>query len=129
MFGVKRILAALICLGISLVLCLTEFICIEKNADKFIKQLENIEEALYTEDRETASEIAKRIDDEWQDTVYIVDMLLYHDYVDQIGQDLSALSVYIEYEEEAEIYATCEKTKRQLKTLIENEKPTVENII
>lgn len=125
----NRFLAAMISLTIAAGLCITEYLCVKNSADKFISQIENIEKAMHEENIETALEYANNINKDWQETVSIVDMLLYHDYVDQIGTDLSTLSVYIQFDEEAELYATCEKAKRQLITLKENEKLTAENLI
>lgn len=72
---------------------------------------------------------ARETEKSWEDTVSMIDMLLFHDYVDEIGKNLSELESYIKYDEIAQLYAVCESTKEQLLSLKESELPVAKNII
>lgn len=129
MFGLKRIYTAIVLLIVVAILCTAEYTCVKHSSDEFIMKLESIEEAVRNGDVATARAQAERINDDWRETASTVDMLLYHDYVDEISAELAVLPAYIGSDEDAELFATCKRAKKRLTSLKESEKPTPENII
>ncbi|MGN0453041.1 MAG: DUF4363 family protein [Ruminococcus sp.] len=124
----KRIFAAIVLLCISGLLCFAEYSYVEKSVDKFTGMLDELK-AVSQENKDEAIKLAEEINTQWDETVVTIDMLLYHDYIDEIGVSLSTLESYIVYEERAELYATCEAAKKQLLSLKTSELPTAENVI
>lgn len=125
----KRMYAAVILLLIAVTLCVTEYICIGRCTDEYVRRIDNIEQMVSTGNMKKAAFSAREAEKNWKKTVSVIDMLLYHDYVDEIGRNLAALEAYINFEETAEIFATCESTKEQLRSLKESERPAARNII
>lgn len=125
----KRITLAVIFILLVTLLVYGEYSYVEKTVKKFTDDLSKIETALENGDYETALNISQKCDDSWKDNSRKMDMLLYHDYVDNVGDSFVSIRKYIEFDNEKEALLVCEKAKRQLQTLFESEKPLAENII
>ena len=125
----NRITLAIIFILLTGLLCAGEYIYVKDTVDNYSEDLSRIEEALDEGDAEKALKIAKRSDRDWQKDSGRIDMLLFHDYVDDIGEDICTIKMHIEKENYDEAAVTCEKTKRELYSLFESEKPLAKNII
>lgn len=125
----KRIYVAGILLLIAIGLCLTEYVSVSKYTDEYTKRIQKIEQMVESDNLKKASFAAKEAEKNWEETISIIDMLLFHDYVDDIGRNLAKLEPYIEKEELGEFFATCEETKEQLRSLEESELPVARNVI
>lgn len=125
----RRIIAAIVCLLISAGICTAQYCYVEYSTKKFISGIEEIEREMKRSNKESALLKSKQLCHSWDNTVKVTDMLLYHDYIYSIGTDIATLKSYIERDEDAEFFATCERVKHQLRILFDNEKPTAENII
>ena len=78
---------------------------------------------------ENAVSIAKSIKWEWQKSVNKMDMLLYHDYIDNISSNIQKLEILIEEKDTTSLLCTCKETVLMLDSLRNSEYPTAENII
>lgn len=125
----KRLYAAALLFLIVIGLCITEYVSINKCTDEYIERIDRIEEMVRAGSTQKASFAARETEKNWEETVSVIDMLLFHDYVDEIGRNLAQLESYIKYGEDAELFATCESTKEQLLSLKESELPDAKNII
>lgn len=125
----KRMYAAAVLLLIAVGLCITEYICIGKFTDEYTQRITIIENMVATGNTKKAAFCARETEKNWRKAASVIDMLLYHDYVDEIGNNLAELESYIIYGETAELYAVCENTKEQLRSLKESERPVAKNII
>ncbi|MBQ8000580.1 MAG: DUF4363 family protein [Ruminococcus sp.] len=125
----KRLYTAAVLFLIAIGLCIVEYVSINKYADEYVERIDRIEEMVKTGSTQKAAFAAREAEKNWEETVSIIDMLLFHDYVDEIGANLVQLEYYIKYGEEAELFATCESTKEQLLSLKESELPDAKNII
>ncbi len=125
----RRLYAAAVLLFIAIGLCVIEYESVCKCTDTYLQRIENIEKMVSDGKIKKAAFAARETEKNWEDTVTLIDMLLFHDYVDEIGRNLAELESLIVFEEEAELYATCENTKEQLISLKESELPVPKNII
>lgn len=125
----KRIYVALILLLLSTLFCTFEFIYISQTTDKYTKSIELIEKTIDNENYNKAEDIIKKTVNDWNDSVSTIDMLLYHDYIDDISYSMASIPKYLELKEYNEIVITCTKIKEQLNSLKKSELPLIENII
>ena len=125
----KRMYVALLMLMIAVSLCVAEYLCVEKYTREYVNRIDNIEKMYAKGEDKKAAFSAREAEKSWEKTVSVIDMLLFHDYVDEIGRNLSQLEAYIMFEDDASLYATCESTKEQLLSLRKSELPIAENII
>ena len=125
----RRLYAAAALLFIAIGLCVIEYKSINKCTDSYLQRIEIIEDMVSKGEMKKAEFTARETEKSWEDTVSMIDMLLFHDYVDEIGKNLSELESYIKYDEIAQLYAVCESTKEQLLSLKESELPVAKNII
>ena len=124
----NRIKTAIVILFLVTAFCVCEFVYVGNTVKEFIGRLDEIEKTYANEDYEEAHRLAKEADKGWNQRLEYVDMLLYHDYVSEIGVNIAGIADYIEYREDAEVFTNCKKTKRELESLFDNEKPSLANI-
>ena len=125
----KRLYMAATLLLVAIGLCIAEYVCISRCTDEYVNRIENIEDMVNTGSTGKAAFAARETEKNWEEKISVIDMLLFHDYVDEIGRNLATLESYILHEEEAEFFAICESTKEQLLSLKESELPDAKNII
>ncbi len=125
----RRLYAAVALLLIAIGLCIAEYVSVTKCTDEYVKRIDIVESMVKSGSYQKAAFAARETEKNWEETVSVIDMLLFHDYVDEIGRNLSELESYIIYDETAEIFAVCESTKEQLLSLKESELPVAKNII
>ena len=125
----KRMYAAGFLLLIAIGLCVAEYVCVRNCTDEYTKRIDLIEHMVENDSMDKAAFAARETEKSWEETIDIIDMLLFHDYVDDIGRNLARLESYIEKNELAEFFATCEEAKEQLRSLEESELPVARNVI
>lgn len=125
----NRVAVAIIIILLVTAFCTCEYLYVAKTVDEYITRIDEIEETYKSGDFEKATELANNADADWESRLEYVDMLLYHDYVNEIGVNFASIAKFVEYEEDAEVFANCEINRRELQSLIENEKPSLANII
>ncbi len=125
----SRIKAAIVILFLVTAFCVCEYVYVKDTVDEYIERLDIVEDTYRKGDYEEALELAKNTDKSWEKKLEYVDMLLYHDYVNEIGVNIACVAKYVEFKEDAEVFANCEMTKRELQSLYDNEKPSLANII
>ena len=124
----NRIKTAIVILFLVTAFCVCEFVYVGNTVKEFIGRLDEIEKTYANEDYEEALRLAKEADKGWNQRLEYVDMLLYHDYVSEIGVNIAVIADYVENREDTEVFTNCKKTKRELESLFDNEKPSLANI-
>lgn len=125
----SRIKTAIVMLIITATVCAVQYLYVAKTAAEFTGILDEVQTEYADDNRSEALRIAEDADRLWKKRIKYVDIFLFHDYVDSISYNLSQISKYVEYGEDASLYVTCDITKKQLKSLTDSEKPLVENIL
>ena len=125
----KRLFTALVLLVITAGICTFEFTLVRENSTKYINGIEGIEKSFSRGEKEDALSLTHNINSTWKDSVGSMDMLLYHDYVDDISNNFTKLELYIQKDDETAFYSTCRELKNQLDSLRKSEIPSLENIV
>ncbi|MBQ4569341.1 MAG: DUF4363 family protein [Ruminococcus sp.] len=125
----KRIYIAVILLVFTVLICSVEFIYISSSADKITERIENLCESYKKGNTESSLRYALETEKDWMKKVKRIDMLLYHDYVDEITKNIVNLKTYIAQEDAVGLYSTCNEILTQVSSLKSSELPTAQNII
>lgn len=125
----SRIKTAIAMLIITATVCTVQYLYVTKTVAEFSDLLDKVQTEYADDNKSKALKIAENADRLWKERIRYVDIFLFHDYVDNISYNLSQVSKYVEYGEDASLYVTCDITKKQLKSLTDSEKPLVENIL
>lgn len=125
----SRIKTAVVMLIITATVCTVQYLYVTKTVAEFTGILDEVQTEYADDNKSEALKIAENADRLWKKRIKYVDIFLFHDYVDNISYNLLQVSKYVEYEEDASLYVTCDITKKQLKSLTDSEKPLVENIL
>lgn len=125
----SRIKTAIVMLIITATVCAVQYLYVAETAAEFTGILDKVRTEYADDNKSEALRIAEDADKLWKKRIKYVDIFLFHDYVDSISYNLSQVSKYVEYGEDASLYVTCDITKKQLKSLTDSEKPLVENIL
>lgn len=125
----RRIYTAIALLLIAGLICATEYICIVNTVNDYTSRIDKLEKLMYDGQINEALDYSDDINKEWYDVSNKIDMLLYHDYVDNISVLLEALPDYIEYGDYSTMHATCKQAKKLLTSLRDSEYPILQNII
>ncbi len=125
----KRVYGALVILSLVAILCVAEYTCVCQNAKKYIEGIEYTEKCIRNQEVDKAIEYTELLNKNWKGTVSRIDMLLYHDYVDEIGTNLAEMQIHLGNEEYTSFFATSQRTKKELESLYNSEQPLAENII
>ncbi len=125
----KRIYIALILLILTVFICFVEFVYISSSASKITDKIEDVYKSYKEGYKESSLRYALETENDWQNKVKKIDMLLYHDYVDDITRNIVNLKTYITEEDAVGLYSTCNEILTQINSLKNSEFPTAENII
>lgn len=125
----KRIYIAIALLIITSAVCTYEYIFVSKSTEEYIVKVDRIEREYTKDNRSGAIKLSEELYNQWSHTVASMDKLLYHDYVDDISNNMSKLNIYISNRDTTEFYATCRELKNQLQSLKDSEIPKPENIV
>ena len=121
----SRIKTAVVMLIITATICTVQYLYVAKTVAEFTGILDEVQKEYADDNKSEALKIAENADRLWKKRIKYVDIFLFHDYVDNISYNLLQVSKYVEYEEDASLYVTCDITKKQLKSLTDSEKPLV----
>ncbi len=125
----KRIYIAAVLLIITVAICTVEFIYINSSVNKIAEKIESVHSLYKDGYKETSMKYALETEKAWQNKVNKIDMLLYHDYVDEITRNIVNLKTYIAEEDATGLYSTCNEILTQISSLKNSEFPTLDNII
>ncbi len=125
----KRFYVAVLLLIFTLSICGAEFIYINSCADNISEKIEKIYKAYSDGNKDRAMRYAIETEEDWEKRVNKIDMLLYHDYVDDITKNIVNLKTYIHEDDAVGLYSTMGEALAQIKSLKKSEFPTMDNII
>lgn len=125
----KRICIALVMLIISGVICGCEVFTVNGNAESYTAELGSITELINEEKFEKAEEKSEKVLASWKETARHLDKYLYHDYVDNITEEMATLPILLKDRDKTAVEAQIAEIKIQLASLKESELPYMHNIL
>lgn len=125
----KRIYVSLLFIMIVAISAALQFGYVSAEADTFIFMIEQSDKYMRKSEFEDAINVCKNIEEKWCDSSKKIDMLLIHDYVDEIGNKISNMRCYAENCNPDMYFAESTTAKKELASIKESEYPLAENIL
>lgn len=125
----KRIYISITFLLIAIIIGGIEVGYITAKSDLFTSRIEAVDELMQKNEFVKAIELCKENEKQWEETAKIFDMLLIHDYVDTIRNNISKMRSYAENLSIEMYFAESTLTKKDLASLKESEYPLINNIL
>jgi len=110
-------------------ICGTEIFTVKSNANKYTEELNQVSLLMSEERFDEASELSRDILKSWTISAKHLDKYLYHDYIDDITEEMSSLPVNSKSKDKSAVRAQIEQIKIQLTSLKESELPYMHNIL
>lgn len=125
----KRIYVSLIFILIVAICAALQLGYVSAEVDSFVSMIEQSDKYMRKSEFEEAISVCKNIEEKWDDTAKKIDMLLIHDYVDEIGNKISNMRSYAENCSPDMYFAESTTAKKELASIKESEYPLAENIL
>lgn len=125
----KRLWFAAVFTFIAVCAGLFELFYVIQVTGQFQDQLTDARSFVEQGNTQRAEEKISEMYEKWESISPFFDILLLHDAVDEIGNNMLELKEFAENKESADFYALCARTKKQLKSLGDSELPKIENIL
>lgn len=125
----KRIFIAIGVLIFSFGVSAVELGFIGAKADSFESLIELSDKYMMKSNFVDAVKICKKTEQLWDNNAQNIDMLLIHDYVDEIGNSISKMRTYAENNSTDLYFAESTSAKKELASIKESEFPYFENIL
>ncbi len=126
---VKRIYISLTIILIVVTASAVQLGFISGKADTFISTIEQIDKQMQKSNFNEAITLCNNMEDKWFESADLIDMLLIHDYVDEIGSSISKMRAYAENGSSALYFAESTSAKKELTSIKESEYPNLENVL
>lgn len=125
----KRIYISVVLLIIAACISAAETGFVSAKADLFTGRIEQTDKLMKKDQFEEAAKLCRQLEDDWNKSAEKIDMLLIHDYVDNIGASISKMRSHIECVNPDMYFAESTVVKKELASIKESEYPYVENIL
>lgn len=125
----NRLWAAGIIVTILVAVCISAAFTTQSISTSITEQIDQIVTALSDDDKETAITLCRQTTDKWQEHHAVLCTYMSHIQLEEVDRSLAALSAYLEYGEEADIRAECNRILEMVTHLQEAELPYIQNIL
>lgn len=125
----KKLIFAVILSLILIFGCVLVIFTVRRTSENVLLQLEEIENCGRENRLHAAAENAEKALKYWESKTDLLEILLRHDEVDKIGQDLSAIRSYAQTEDYDDFMALCASVRMELLHIQKSELPKPENIL
>ncbi len=125
----KRIYISVVLLIIAACISAAETGFVSAKADLFTGRIEQTDKLMKKDQFEEAAKLCRQLEDDWNKSAEKIDMLLIHDYVDNIGASISKMRSHIECVNPDMYFAESTVVKKELASIKESEYPYFENIL
>ena len=125
----KRIIAAICIIIITLTLSVCEYISIKNNQKYFVESLNLCEDYISDYELNKAKKLLENLDEKWHNSERILNIFINHNEVDDIKNDIDSMQFYLKNNNIKSFWELSDKTKRQLLSIKERQLPYLRNII
>lgn len=125
----KRIYIALAFLIIAVTVGIFEMFYVTNKIDELNEEIISADNLVKSENYEGAKDVIASAESKWQKNLSIFDILLIHDYVDEISVNLSSMRSYVATQSNENYLAESEGIKKQLTSIKDSELVQIENIL
>lgn len=125
----KRIYIAIAFLIIALTTGIFEMFYVTNKIDELNEEIISADNLVESKNYDGAKSVLASAETEWQKNLSIFDILLIHDYVDEISVNLSAMRSYVATQSNDNYFAESAGIKKQLTSIKDSELVKIENIL
>lgn len=125
----KRIYIAIAFLILALTTGIFEMFYVTNKIDELNEEIISADNLVKSENYDGAKSVLASAETEWQKNLSIFDILLIHDYVDEISVNLSAMRSYVATQNNDNYLAESAGIKKQLTSIKDSELVQIENIL
>ena len=125
----KRTIIALALLIGCLGAAIFEMNFIQKSADSFLQEIEELDGDMRRGDTGQAGVLSEKLELDWGNWAQVVDILLIHDYVDSVSSSLARMKSHIENGGAPQYFAESAAVKKAIGSISDSELPRWENIL
>lgn len=125
----KRIYIAFAFLIIAVTVGIFEMFYVTNKIDELNEEIISADNLVKSENYEGAKDVLASAESKWQKNLSIFDILLIHDYVDEISVNLSSMRSYVATQNNENYLAESEGIKKQLTSIKDSELVQIENIL
>ncbi len=125
----KRMIIALILLVASVAASAVEIHCVADSADSFLGKIELSDSYVRRNELDKALRLCRELDESWDDISQKIDVLLIHDYVDNISVSFAQMRSHLESGNADMYFAESAGAKKGLASIKGSEYPNLENIL
>ncbi len=125
----KRIYIAIAFLILALTTGIFEMFYVTNKIDELNEEIISADNLVKSENYDGAKSVLASAETEWQKNLSIFDILLIHDYVDEISVNLSAMRSYVATQSNDHYLAESAGIKKQLTSIKDSELVQIENIL
>lgn len=111
------------------IICGCELFTVNTIVDNSKNSLDKVVTLIEEENYNEASELSEKILKDWSKTARQLDKYLYHDYIDNITEEIATLPIYAKTKDKTAVNAQVAEIKIQLTSLKESELPYMHNIL
>lgn len=120
---------AVILVVIAVSASLTELIYVKTKSVGFIDSINQIDRAVDEKDLASALSLCKATEEKWYESAPAIDILLIHDYIDNIGISISKMHSFLVNNNTEMYFAESTGAKKALASVLGSEYPNFENIL
>lgn len=125
----KRILITVVILAVTLTTAILELNYISSQADNYTDRIKHIDKLANKENFIEAEAECRKMEEDWNKGLNTVNAMLIHDYIDEIGLNISRMKIYLKNSDASMYFAESEGAKKGLASIKESEFPYLENIL
>lgn len=125
----KRIYIAIAFLILALTTGIFEMFYVTNKIDELNEEIISADNLVKSENYDGAKSVLASAETEWQKNLSIFDILLIHDYVDEISVNLSAMRSYVATQSNDNYLAESAGIKKKLTSIKDSELVQIENIL
>lgn len=125
----KRIYISLAFFILSIATGIFEMFYVTNRIDELNEEIVSADSLVKSENYDGAKDVLAAAESKWQKNLIIFDILLIHDYVDEISVNLSAMRSYVATQSNDNYLAESAGIKKQLTSVKDSELVKIENIL
>lgn len=125
----KRIYISLAFFILAIATGIFEMFYVTNRIDELNEEIVSADSLVKSENYDGAKDVLAAAESKWQKNLSIFDILLIHDYVDEISVNLSAMRSYVATQSNDNYFAESAGIKKQLTSIKDSELVKIENIL
>lgn len=125
----KRIYISLAFFILSIATGIFEMFYVTNRIDELNEEIVSADNLVKSKNYDGAKDVLAAAESKWQKNLSIFDILLIHDYVDEISVNLSAMRSYVATQSNDNYFAESAGIKKQLTSVKDSELVKIENIL